>query len=48
MSTFMMGLNWEPNIIILKLCVPNNDCEFYIIASEPCLIDRGEVEPTAA
>ena len=46
-STFMLGLNWEPNIILLKLCVPNSDCKFYVIASEASLIDRGVVEPTA-
>ena len=47
MSTFMLGLNWEPNIILLKLCVPNSDCKFYIIASEASLIECGVLEPMA-
>ena len=47
MSTYMLGLNWEPNIILLKLRVRNSDRKFYIIASEASLIDCGVVEPTA-
>ena len=37
MSSFMLGLNWEPNIILLKLRLPNTHRKFYIVNSDLCV-----------